>query len=68
MVHLSDFAFIVIMFLFSLAGTIILSIFVEYENENYPDYKMEVIQHNLESTPIYDILSDYECGDDNSIY
>ena len=58
--------FFAIMYAFSIFGTLILSLYVQYKNEYYPDYKMEIIQHNLESTPIYDILSDYECGDDNS--
>ena len=65
MCKISDPVFVLIIF-FSFFGTIILSIFVQYKNEYYPDYKIEIIQHNLESTPIYDILSDYECGDDNS--
>ena len=50
--------------------TFILPFFIEYKTEYYPDYKMEIIQHNLESTPIFDILSGYECenGNTSNIY
>ena len=36
-----------------------------YKNKNIPDYKVGIIEHNLESTPIYDILSGNQCEDYN---
>ena len=37
--------------------TILTIIYLTYTYKNIPNYKVGIIEHNLESTPIYDILS-----------
>ena len=52
---------------FSFFGMIFISIYIErYERKEIPSFKIETIQHNLESTPIFDILSDEECENNNT--
>ena len=49
--------YIIIMFLVSIFQTLFFGVEVKYKYTNIPDYKVGIIEHNLESTPIYDILS-----------
>ena len=37
--------------------------FMNYKYKKIPDYKIGIIEHNIESTPIYDILSGKQCED-----
>ena len=37
-----------------------------YKARTIPDFLINIIQHNLESTPIMDILFDEQCNDDNT--
>ena len=55
--------YIIIMFLVSIFQTLFFGVGVEYKYKNIPDYKVGIIEHNLESTPIYDILSGEQCED-----
>ena len=43
--------------------TILTIIYLTYTYKNIPNYKVGIIEHNLESTPIYDILSGQQCED-----
>ena len=54
-------------FVFSFFGMIFISIHIDrYERKKIPSYIIETIQHNLESTPIFDILSDDKCENSNT--
>ena len=45
--------------------TILTIIYLTYTYKNIPDYEVGIIEHNLESTPIYDILSGKQSEDYN---
>ena len=55
--------YILIMGMVSIFLTLIISLGVDYKYKNIPDYKVGIIEHNLESTPIYDILIGQQCED-----
>ena len=58
---------ILIAYLFSFSGIFFISYNIKrYEHIEIPSYKIETIQHNLESTPIFDILSDDKCENNNT--
>ena len=52
-----------VMTLASVFQTIFIAVFVKYEIKKIPEYKVALIEHNLESTPIYDILIGEKCED-----
>ena len=54
-------------FIFSFFGIIYIPISIpSYNHKQISDYKIETIQHNLESTPIFDILSEDKCENNNT--
>ena len=58
-----DKIFKVISILFGSLGCCIIAVLYNYYDisENIPDFKIKLMKHNLESTPIMDILSDDQC-------
>ena len=57
-----DITFMIIGIIFTCFGGTLISIFSTYYNGSYiPDYKIKLIEHNLDSTPIMNILSDNQC-------
>ena len=53
----------IILSMYLIIQGILIVFLVTYTYENIPDYKLGIIEHNLESTPIYDILSGEQCED-----
>ena len=57
-----DSSYVIIMFIYiSVAASLVCALSGVYESKTIPDYKIQIIQHNLESTPIMDILSGEDC-------
>ena len=57
-----DISYAVLMFLYlGVAAGLVCALSGVYESKTIPDYKIQIIQHNLESTPIMDILSGEDC-------
>ncbi len=49
-------------FAFSVYVTIFITLILSYKNyQEIPFYKIATLKHNLESSPIFDILSDEKC-------
>ena len=65
-----DISYSMLMFMYvAIAAGLVCSLSGTYESKSIPDYKIQIIQHNLESTPIMDILSGEDCqkGDAGNI-
>lgn len=57
-----DISYAVLMFRYlGVAAGLVCALSGVYESKTIPDYKIQIIQHNLESTPIMDILSGEDC-------
>ena len=58
-----DMNFMMIVMIFTFFGCSLIVAFSTYykESESIPSFKIELMKHNLESTPIMDILSDDQC-------
>ena len=54
--------YFVISFSFSIFGILIISLILPYKKySEIPFYKIATLKHNLESSPLFDILSDEKC-------
>ena len=65
-----DLAYMIITIMYTFFGASLVSALAQYYESNpIPHYKLNVIQHNLESTPIIDIISGEQCenGDISNI-
>ena len=62
-----DISYAMLMFMYvGVAAGLVCALSGIYESKSIPDYKIQIIQHNLESTPIMDILSGEECENGNT--
>ena len=57
--------YMMFMFIVLLIMTIWIAAGFKYKYKTIPAYKVGLIEHNLESTPIYDILIGEQCEDYN---